>query len=61
MVGEYEWFRCAVLVLLVVLSAGVVAQDKHSKTILFNIPQQQADIALIQFAEQADLNVDCSL
>lgn len=56
--GDKEWhfFWCAAL-LTMTLSSDVVAKDAKTDGILFNIPQQGADTALIQFAEQADLTL----
>ncbi len=55
---EWVFFRCAVFVLLIAMSTTVVADDaSQSELILFEIPQQRADSALTQFAEQADLTL----
>ena len=48
--------RCSVFAsLLILVSASVLA--KNTDVILFNIPQQQVDTALIYFAEQVDLTL----
>jgi len=39
------------------LSSIAIADDARSETILFDIPQQPADLALTEFAEQADLTL----
>ena len=55
---ERTVIRCIVLVLLSLSSTGLKADDVDLKEIIhFNIPQQRADIALTQFAEQADLTL----
>lgn len=48
-------FRCAIFVLLMAVSTTVVADENPGELIPFEIPQQRADSALTQFAEQADL------
>jgi len=46
------------MVVLLPLSATLMADDSdRNKSIHFNIPQQRADLALTQFAEQADLTL----
>ena len=50
------YFRTAVFVLLIVLSSRLPAGD-DPEGILFDIPRQQAELSLIQFAEQAELTL----
>ncbi len=50
--------RCAILALLMTLSTMVMAADAgQDGRISFDIPQQRADLALTQFADQADLTL----
>jgi len=58
--GGSRFFRCLLLAALVLtvplMPPLVIASDLDSaEKILFNIPQQRADQALIEFAEQADM------
>ena len=39
------------------LSSFAIADDAKTDTIFFDIPQQRADLALTEFAEQADLTL----
>ena len=48
-------FYCVCLFLVSSFSRDVIAADH--KTITFNIPRQKADLALISFAEQADITL----
>ncbi len=49
---------CVVLALLMTVSTTIMADDAGKiEAIPFDIPQQRADLALTQFAEQADLTL----
>ena len=55
---ERALIRCVFLALLMTVSTTIMADDaSKSERILFDIPQQRADLALTQFAEQADLTL----
>ncbi len=55
---EGAFLRCVVLALLMTLSTMVMAADAgQDGRISFDIPQQRADLALTQFADQADLTL----
>ncbi len=55
---EGALLRRAVLALLMTISATAIATDAgQDEAIPFDIPQQRADLALTQFAEQADLTL----
>jgi iron complex outermembrane receptor protein len=54
---ERRCFRCAVLLLSAVLAAAMAHATEGDDSIDFNIPRQRADLALILFAEQADLTL----
>ena len=56
--GERAFIRCIVLALLMTTSTTLRADDAgKNEQIPFDIPQQRADLALTQFAEQADLTL----
>ena len=55
---ERALIRCVVLALLMTVSTTIMADDAgKNERIPFDIPQQRADQALTQFAEQADLTL----
>lgn len=55
---ERAFFRCVVSALLMMLSTMAMADDaSQDEGISFDIPQQRADLALTEFAEQADLTL----
>ena len=55
---ERAFIVCVVLALLMTVSTTIMADDAgNSERIPFDIPQQRADLALTQFAEQADLTL----
>ena len=47
----------AILILLSIGTVGLANETAAEKTVTFNIPQQRADRALNEFAEQADLTL----
>ena len=56
--GERNGFRCVVTVILLAVSPTLLADDADKQELIhFDIPQQRADLALTQFAEQADLTL----
>lgn len=59
-VGRDEWFPCryVFLIFLMIISLPLMAKDAfHDEKFQFNIPQQSADVTLIEFAVQADLTL----
>ncbi len=49
---------CVVLALLMTVSTTIIADDAGQiEAIPFDIPQQRADLALTQFADQVDLTL----
>jgi outer membrane receptor protein involved in Fe transport len=55
---ERALIRCVVFALLMTVSTTIVAGDAgQNQRIPFDIPRQRADLALTQFAEQADLTL----
>jgi len=57
-VGDCVFCKCAALIVLMAMSAASLADDaRNSRKIYFDIPQQQADTSLTQFAEQAGLTL----
>lgn len=56
--GEQAFFAHVAFILLLAMPTIVLASDNgKDEPIYFDIPQQRADLALIQFAEQAELTL----